>query len=87
MEGDLAGNLIADYETQANYSSGTREETATTDAYAKYEFMRLKYEGSSGAQIDVGYLDNNSYFALIIATALIGLTSIAGLYILKKKRA
>jgi hypothetical protein len=49
--------------------------------------MRVLYEGSSGAQIDVGYFSNDSYVALIIAIALIGLTSIAGLYILKKKRA
>ncbi|MDD3938376.1 MAG: hypothetical protein PHU55_01295 [Bacilli bacterium] len=87
MEGDLAGNLIADYETQANYDSGTREAVVSTDAFAKYEFMRVRYEGSSGAQIDVGYFSNDSYVALIIAIALIGLTSIAGLYILKKKRA
>ena len=86
MEGDLSGNLIADYESQANYASGTRESTASTDAYAKYVYMQALYAEYSSSTQNIGYLNNNNAIALIIGIALIGLTSIAGLYVLKRKR-
>ena len=82
----MSGNLIADYESQANYASGTRESTASTDAYAKYVYMQALYAEHSSSTQNIGYLNNNNAIALIIGVALIGLTSIAGLYVLKRKR-
>lgn len=84
MQGDLAGNMIDDYTAQSDYSSGTRG--TPIDAYVKYQKMQSLYTLLHPSQ-NIGYFENNNVIALIIGIALVGLTSIAGLYILKKKRA
>ena len=89
MSGNLGGLLIADYESQANYASGTRESTASTDALEKYDALRSRYNAAnpSDPTQNIGYFDNNNAIAIIIGIALVGLTSLAGLYVLKRKRA
>lgn len=87
MEGDLGGNMIDDYanQGQANYTTGTRGNSV--DAYAKYLQMQNFYTAWLHSTQNIGYFENNNAIALIIGIALVGLTSIAGLYVLKKKRA
>ncbi|MFA7068433.1 MAG: LPXTG cell wall anchor domain-containing protein, partial [Acidaminococcaceae bacterium] len=87
MEGDLAGNLIKDFLSETDYATGTRETVAATDAFAKYQMMQNLYIATNNPTQNIGYFDNKSSLPLIIGIALVGLTSLAGLYILKKKRA
>jgi len=85
MEGELSAIMIDDYANEENYSTGTRGNSI--DAFTKYQMMQNLYTAASNPTQNIGYFDNKSSLPLIIGIALVGLTSLAGLYILRKKRA
>ncbi len=81
MEGDLGGQLIKDFLDKTDYTTGTRETVAATDAYAKYTMMQGLFNaenggGSSGLiQVVESATTNVSY---IIALMIMTLTLLAG---------
>ena len=89
MEGNLGDEVVNDFANNQegidNYATGTRGNEV--DAYDKYQMMYNLYTAHTVKTQNIGYFENNNAIALIIGIALVGLTSIAGLYVLKKKRA
>lgn len=78
-------DTILDFVSEADYSSG-RGDGQTVLTSAKISMMQNLYNASQPSQ-NIIYFDNKSTLPLIIGIALIGITSIAGLYILKRKNA
>jgi hypothetical protein len=76
---------VLDFINQTDYSAG-RGVGQWVLTSAKVAKMQSMYNASVGA-VNIGYFDNKSSLPFIIGISLVGLTSIAGLYILKKKRA
>lgn len=59
-----------------------------TTIAAKTAYLQARYNADqSSSTYSIGYFDNKASLPLIIGIALVGITGIAGLYILKKKRA
>ena len=59
-----------------------------TTIAAKTAYLQARYNADqSSSAYSIGYFDNKASLPLIIGIALVGITGIAGLYILKKKRA
>lgn len=57
-----------------------------TTIAAKTAYLQARYNADqSSSAYSIGYFDNKASLPLIIGIALIGITSIAGLYILKRK--
>ena len=84
----LETDTVLDYvdaEGNPDYSVG-RGDGWTVNTGDKVEMMGNLFIASQEAQ-SIGYFENKSYLPLIIGIALVGITGIAGLYILKKKRA
>ena len=77
--------LEYDYSSEADYVEGNRAKLDIT-LTQKVNMMKYMYDENIPSA-GVVLFDSKSSIYLIICTALIGLTSIAGLYILKKKRA
>lgn len=86
LEGDLSGVLIKDFESEANYATGTREATAATDAYAKYTRMHDRYLANGGTLSQFVPMNKTANVGLIALIGLLGLTAIAGFYFLKTKK-
>ena len=59
-----------------------------TTIAAKTAYLQARYNADqSGSAYSIGYFYNKASLPLIIGIALVGITSIAGLYILKRKNA
>lgn len=88
--GNLDTILITDFSGIGISGYSSEKGTAfTTDGWTKYTRLEAMYNAAnpSGPTQNIGYFDNNNAIAIIIGIALVGLTSLAGLYLLKHKRA
>jgi hypothetical protein len=92
IDGDLSAISVWDYTGTGTSGYGSDKGTGTT-VTGWQKFSRLSYEYAANNPSEathifdnVGYSSENRVL-LIVLVSIIGLTSIAGLYILKKKRA
>lgn len=87
MEGNLGGILINDFENEAAYTTGVREEVAATDAYAKYLAMKTLFEGTPGGtpiQDRVIESASSDYFLFGLVTLFVGFGLVSVLRLRKK---
>lgn len=85
MEGTLSGQLIADYENEVAYVSGTRETTAATDAFDKYSRMQSLFIANE-PESRQSYTPASTNIGVVIIISVLSLTSLAGFYFLKTKK-
>lgn len=82
---DTTDILPYDFDSADDYASGTRDSTNITLS-SKVAMMEYMYNQSVPDANNIGYFDNKSTVAIIVGIAIIGLSGLAGLYFLKRKR-
>lgn len=82
---DTTDILPYDFDSADDYASGTRDSTNITLS-SKVAMMEYMWNQSVPDANNIGYFDNKSTVAIIVGISIIGLSGLAGLYFLKRKR-